>query len=145
MSARRFRIVLDVGDELPPICGLAPPSPELYEALCRAAVDRALRIQQRIIAPDFGDGRVGLSGEYQHTLLQLTGTLEGRPAGWNLELYEPGFYRRRQGRLDSPATLANQLEFWFAEQLGWLWADSNDAMTMLAPIFTGWLIGSAGA
>jgi hypothetical protein len=125
---RPFEIRLDPAEPAPELLRFAPPSPELYEELCRAAMERELVRHKRMIAPRFADGVVRLSRVYPDTEVVFEGTLDGVPVRWGVELYRPQFYRMRRGRLDSPESWASRLEGWFAEPLGWLWPETDDAM-----------------
>ncbi len=129
---RPFDIHLDPAELGPELLRFAPPSMELYEELCRAAMERALVHQKRMVAPRFADGVVRLSGVYPDTEVAFEGTLDGVPARWAMELYRPQFYRMRRGRLESPESWASRLEGWFAEPLGWLWPETDSAMATVA-------------
>jgi hypothetical protein len=129
---RPFDIRLDPAEPGPELLRFAPPSLELYEELCRAAMERALVHQKMMIAPRFADGVVRLCGVYPDTEVVFEGTLDGVPARWGMELYRPHFYRMRRGRLESPESWASRLEGWFAEPLGWLWPETDGAMATVA-------------
>src|SRR5215218_2007551 len=99
---RPFDIRLDPAERGPELLRFPPPSLELYEELCRAAMEKALVHQKMVIAPKFSDGVVLLSGAYPDTEVVFAGSLDGVPVRWGMELYRPRFYRMRRGRMDSP-------------------------------------------
>ena len=127
MSDRPFRLAWTVHD-LPAVLRLAPPTPELYEELCRVEVERIARIPEnadRGAGGEFTDVEVELLGTYPEARIRITGRLDGRPAAYDFDLYRPRFHRMRHGRLRSPNQWGETVYFRFCEPLDWLWPNDD--------------------
>jgi hypothetical protein len=82
MTDRRFRLHFRNWASRPPLVSLAPPSPDLYEELCRAEIERKVRAREikpsepRPYRGGITNPAVELRGEFPDTQVCVTG--EGR-------------------------------------------------------------------
>jgi|SRR5215213_918561 hypothetical protein len=125
MTHRHFRVVTDADG--PPLKDVYPPTPELYEELCRAEVERAARIAEAHPDRFLGDSSARLSGRYPTTVVVLAATLGGSPAELELDLYRPHFHRMRNGRLAAASEWFDVVESILLENRWWLDPDNDDA------------------